>query len=197
MQNDFCEPNGSLGVKGSQEIVQPINELRKEKWDLIALSRDCHPDDHVSFAKNHDKEPFSGEITVERTGRKQMMWPVHCVEGSEGYKYHPDLKLEDSDLEVLKGRVKDWECYSAFGSEGEDTGLAKNLRDRGITKVVCVGLAFDYCVGSTAVDAAKEGFKTTLLSDHTKSVMPETHQVMVENLKAANVEVVTKEEYFK
>ena len=106
------------------------------------------------------------------------MWPDHCVQGSEGAKYHSDLILKDSDLEILKGTVEAVESYSGFGSSLDDTGLDEKLKAAGVTKVYCVGLAFDYCVGSTAEDAAKKGFTTYIVKDLTRSVAQDSAQKM-------------------
>ena len=102
------------------------------------------------------------------------MWPDHCVVGSKGAEYTPTLVRKDSDIEILKGTVKMVESYSGFGNELEDTGLSKILKDKGVTTVYCVGLAFDYCVGSTAESAAQEGFETYIIKEGTASVAQTT-----------------------
>ena len=104
----------------------------------------------VSFAENHPGEERFSKIVVKETGRDQIMWPTHCVQGSKGAEYHPNLVLKDTDIEILKGQLPLVESYSAFGDAGEDTKLAEILRRHGVTHVYCVGLAFDYCVGSMA-----------------------------------------------
>ena len=116
------------------------------------------------------------------------MWPDHCVEGTFGAEYHKDILIEDTDKEVLKGTTKMLECYSGFGDFGEDTGLKKILQDEDINEVYCCGLALDYCVGSTAVDSAKNGFTTFIFEDATRSVAEESEKTMRAKLKENNVE---------
>ena len=115
------------------------------------------------------------------------MWPDHCVQDSFGAQYHQDIVVKDSDIEVLKGQSKMIESYSGFGDYGEDTGLNQLLKDKNVSKVYCCGLAFDYCVGSTAVSAAQNGYSTFIFSDATKSVAPETHATMEEKVKQNNI----------
>lgn len=115
------------------------------------------------------------------------MWPTHCVQGSKGAEYHDKLTRKETDIEVLKGQIKMVESYSAFGDAGEDTKLAEILRSQGVTHVYCVGLAFDFCVGSTALSAADEGFKTFIIKDATRSVAPATEEEMGKRLEAKGV----------
>ena len=194
MQNDFCE-GGSLAVPGSLEILGFINHLRETNmFDLVITSRDWHPRNHVSFAENHPGEELFSKIVVKETGRDQIMWPVHCIQGSKGAEYHPDLVLKGTDIEILKGQMPMVESYSAFGDAGEDTKLAEILRKNGVTHVYCVGLAFDYCVGSTALSAAAEGFKTYIIKDATRSVASETEEIMSKRLEAAGVAAIRTHE---
>jgi len=159
-------------VKGSLDIIPIINKLRENpKFDYIITSRDWHGQDHVSFASNNGKELFSLQ-TIEETGREQVMWPDHCVQGTFGAEFHKDFVKKETDIDVLKGTLKMVETYSGFGSIelGEDTGLIKKFKELNIKNVYCCGLAFDYCVGSTACDSAKFGFNTYLIKDASKSV---------------------------
>lgn len=123
-----------------------------------------------------------------------MMWPTHCVQGSFGCEYHKDLVLKETDHEVLKGQIKMVESYSAFGNSGENTGLTEHLRNLGVTKCFCVGLAFDYCVGSTAEDGAKAMFNTYLIDDAAKAVNDATRETMNGRLKTAGVTVIKLDE---
>ena len=103
IQNDFCE-GGSLEVPGSLEILNLINHLRETSLlDLVIRSRDWHPKDHVSFVESHPSKQLFSKIVVEETGRDQIMWPTHCVQGTAGAEYHPKLAVKDSDIEILKG----------------------------------------------------------------------------------------------
>ena len=189
MQNDFCEPDGSLAVKGSLEIIPLINKLRESKnFDMIVTTRDWHAQNHVSFCSNHKDEKLFSLITVPETGRKQVMWPDHCVQGSKGSEYHPDIVIKETDTEVLKGQEKMVESYSGFGSEHENTGMTELLKKAGVTKTYSCGLAYDYCVGSTAESAANEGFDSYIIIDATRSVNEaETGKLMKERLLKAGV----------
>ena len=108
------------------------------------------------------------------------MWPDHCVEDTFGAEFHKDLDRADTDIKVLKGKMQWVETYSGFGSVdlGEDLGLVKQLKDKGVTEIYCCGLATDYCVGSTAIDSAKYGFKTYLIEDAARAVAPESRDSM-------------------
>ena len=177
MQNDFCE-GGSLAVNGSLDIIPTINELREKNFDYVVMTRDWHPQDHVSFCSNHEGQNLFSHIVVPETGRGQVMWPDHCVQGKRGAEFHPDVVVKDSDIQILKGQNKLVESYSGFGGDGEDTGLTEKLQSYGVTKVYVCGLAFDYCVGSTAESAAQAGFHTMLIQDATRSVAKETAEKM-------------------
>lgn len=202
MQNDFCEgyiddkdneikQPGSIAIEGSIPLIKKINELRcTQKFDYIITTRDFHPKKHVSFADTHQKM-VQTEIQVKETGLTQMLWPTHCVQGTHGCEYVPGLIIEEqNDIEILKGQLEFIDSYSAFGGMGEETNLAWNLRERFVKKVFCVGLAFDHCVGWTAVDAAHEGFETYLIKDATKSITPESEQNMAHQLDSVGVKVI-------
>lgn len=120
------------------------------------------------------------------------MWPDHCVQGSDGAKYHKDLLLKDSDIEISKGVKSKIDAISAFGSDAEDTGLLKRLVDLNVQKVYVVGLAYDFCVGYTAEDAAEEGFETYVVKDATRSVDADDQSLMDERLEEAGVKIVMK-----
>ncbi|NVO56125.1 bifunctional nicotinamidase/pyrazinamidase [Rhodobacteraceae bacterium B1Z28] len=159
VQNDFC-PGGALAVPGGDEIVAPINDMMDE-FDAVILTQDWHPADHSSFASSHaGKSPF--EMTDMPYG-PQVLWPDHCVQGSEGVDFHPDLRTH-ADLIIRKGFRPDIDSYSAFfeNDQKTPTGLKGYLDSRGITKLTLVGLATDFCVHYSAVDAAKLGFDVTV-----------------------------------
>ena len=125
MQNDFCD-GGSLAVTGSLDVIPLVNTLRTmPMFDYIIKTRDWHAQDHVSFCSNHPGKELFSLITVEETGRDQVMWPDHCVQGSFGSEYHKDVVHGENDIEVLKGQVKMVESYSGFGGNGEVTGLTE------------------------------------------------------------------------
>lgn len=118
------------------------------------------------------------------------MWPDHCVQNTEGAKYHKDLILKDTDIEISKGVKSKVDAVSAFGSDQEDTGLFKMLGDMKVSKVYVVGLAYDFCVGYTAEDAAEEGFETYVIKDATRSVDPDDESFMSQRLEEAGVKII-------
>lgn len=168
VQNDFCS-GGALAVEGGDEIVAPINALMAE-FDAVVLTQDWHPAGHSSFASQHaGKAPF--ELTEMPYG-PQVLWPDHCVQGSDGAAFYPQLETTRADLIIRKGFRPAIDSYSAFfeNDHATPTGLEGYLRSRGIDALVMVGLALDFCVGFSAVDAAKLGFDVTVLSDHCRAI---------------------------
>jgi nicotinamidase/pyrazinamidase len=159
VQNDFC-PGGALAVPEGDVIVPAINTMM-DKFDAVILTQDWHPAGHSSFASSHDgKAPFE---TVQMSYGVQVLWPDHCVQGSDGAAFHPDLRT-DADLIIRKGIRSAVDSYSAFfeNDQTTPTGLEGYLRTRGITKLTMVGLATDFCVHFSAVDAARLGFDVTV-----------------------------------
>ena len=167
-QNDFCE-GGALGVAGSGAIFPVINALKKnhELFSTIVISKDWHPKDHISFAETHQTHPFH-EIDI--WSGKQMMWPTHCVQDTFGSELSPMLEIDGTESYILKGDDKTEDSYSAFGTPKNPSGMDKLLKESKIEKVYVTGLALDYCVGSTALDAVKNGFEVVLVADATKPV---------------------------
>ncbi|WP_417677735.1 bifunctional nicotinamidase/pyrazinamidase [Pseudodonghicola sp.] len=160
VQNDFC-PGGALAVAEGDQIVRPINALMTE-FDAVILTQDWHPADHSSFAGNHPgKAPME---LIEMAYGTQVLWPDHCVIGSEGAEFHPDLDTSRADMILRKGFRPAIDSYSAFFENDRQTptGLEGSLRSRGIDKLTLVGLATDFCVNYSAVDAAKLGFEVTV-----------------------------------
>ncbi len=161
IQNDFC-PGGALAVAGGDEIVPAVNAMQKD-FAITVLTQDWHPAEHRSFAANHiGAEPFS---LTEMSYGPQVLWPTHCVQGSDGAEFHSDLDTQSADLIIRKGFRPAIDSYSAFFENDRvtSTGLAGYLRDRGVKDVTVVGLATDFCVRFSAVDAAKLGFNVTLI----------------------------------
>lgn len=188
IQKDFCE-GGSLAVAGGNSIVPKVNELMKNNnYDLIVATKDWHPANHKSFASQHGQEPFTNGVVG---GIKQMLWTDHCVKGSDGAELHDDLNDRMIDIMVTKGSNPNIDSYSAFyeNDKKTSTGLSELLKSRGITEVEIVGLALDVCVKASCEDAVKEGFKTTLLSDMSKAVVPEDVPSVLESLKSQGVEL--------
>ena len=160
VQNDFC-PNGALAVTGGDEIVTGINALMDE-FAAVILTQDWHPAGHSSFASTHPgKAPF--EMAQMPYG-PQVLWPDHCIQGSVGADFHPDLNSNRADMIVRKGFRPAIDSYSAFFENDHETptGLHGYLQERGISKLTMVGLATDFCVNFSAVDAAKLGYDVLL-----------------------------------
>ena len=151
VQNDFC-PNGALAVAGGDTIVQPIN-AEMDKFNTVVLTQDWHPTDHKSFASSHEyKKPF--DIVAMPYG-DQVLWPDHCIQGSVGAGFHPDLNHTRADVIIRKGSNPAVDSYSAFYENDKvtPTGLHGYLKNRDVTKLTLVGLATDYCVAFSALDA--------------------------------------------
>ncbi len=160
VQNDFC-PGGALAVTGGDEIVAPINAMMAE-FDAVILTQDWHPAGHSSFASQHPgKAPL--EMTEMPYG-PQVLWPDHCVQGSLGAAFHPRLDTDRAELIIRKGFRPGIDSYSAFFENDHETptGLEGYLRTRGIDRLTLVGLATDFCVNFSAVDAATLGFEVTV-----------------------------------
>jgi nicotinamidase/pyrazinamidase len=168
VQNDFC-PGGALAVPGGDEIVDGINALMYDA-SAVVLTQDWHPSDHSSFASQHDGlDPYA---LTEMPYGPQVLWPDHCVWGSEGARFHPKLHVDPADLIIRKGFRKEIDSYSAFFENDHQTptGLEGYLKTRGITKLTMVGLATDFCVNFSAVDAAKLGFDVTVKLDLCRAI---------------------------
>ncbi len=161
MQNDFC-PGGALAVDEGDRIVAPINAMM-DRFDAVILTQDWHSADHASFADNHPgAQPFS---QIRMPYGPQVLWPRHCVIGTSGADFHPELRLDRAQLILRKGFRRDIDSYSAFFENDHKTatGLWGYLRDRGLTELTFVGLAFDFCVAWSAQDAARLGFEVRVV----------------------------------
>jgi len=168
VQNDFCA-SGALEVNDGDAIVDGINELATQ-FSCVVTTQDWHPTGHSSFASSHQgKSPFD---IIKMPYGDQTLWPDHCVIGSKGAEFHPALDVTKAQLNVRKGFRSDIDSYSAFFENDHTTvtGLAGYLRDRQIDRVVCVGLAYDFCVRFSAEDARREGFKTVVLSSLCRAI---------------------------
>lgn len=168
MQNDFC-PAGALAVAGGDEIVNPINALMND-FDAVVLTQDWHPADHSSFADNHaGAAPYS---LVDMAYGPQVLWPRHCVQDTQGAAFHPALNTARADLILRKGFRAGIDSYSAFYENDRKTatGLHGYLRERGITEITLAGLATDFCVAYSALDAAKLGYKVTVRMDLSRGI---------------------------
>ena len=159
VQNDFC-PGGALAVAGGDEIVAQINN-RMADFDAVILTQDWHPAGHSSFASSHKADVFSN---IEMPYGPQVLWPDHCVQGSLGAAFHKDLATDRAELILRKGYRLGIDSYSAFfeNDRSTATGLEGYLNTRGVQDVTFVGLATDYCVAYSALDAARLGFAVSV-----------------------------------
>lgn len=167
VQNDFC-PGGALAVHEGDRIVPLINALQ-DHFELVVATQDWHPAGHQSFASSHGKQP--GEV-IDLNGLEQVLWPDHCVQGTEGAKFVDSLKLGKVDRIFQKGTDPQIDSYSGFYDNGhrKATGLAAYLREKKVSAVYVAGLATDYCVKFTCLDAVREGFETVLIKDACRGV---------------------------
>ena len=160
VQNDFCA-GGALEVPDGDAVVPRINAMLAD-YPVRVFTQDWHPAGHSSFASEHPgKSPME---TIEMPYGTQVLWPDHCIQGSRGAAFHPDLATDPADLIIRKGFRREIDSYSAFfeNDHTTPTGLEGYLRTRGVTKVVCAGLATDFCVNFSATDAARLGFETVV-----------------------------------
>jgi nicotinamidase/pyrazinamidase len=168
VQNDFC-PGGALAVPQGDAVVPVVNRLAQRFADVV-MTQDWHPSGHLSFASAHPgRRPFE---TIDLAYGAQTLWPDHCVQGSPGAAFHPGLALPQAELVVRKGFRKAIDSYSAFyeNDRRTPTGLAGYLRERGFRRVFLVGLATDFCVHYSAIDARREGFAAVLVEDGCRAI---------------------------
>ena len=168
VQNDFC-PGGALAVAQGDAIIAQINALMGQ-FQTVVLTQDWHPADHSSFAANHaGAAPFS---TVQMPYGAQTLWPSHCVQGTKGAEFHPALRSDLAQLVIRKGFRTGIDSYSALfeNDKTTPTGLDGYLRARGISALTLVGIATDYCVAFSALDAAAQGFDVTVLQDACRAI---------------------------
>ncbi len=186
VQNDFC-PGGALAVADGDAVVAPINALMAG-FATIVLTQDWHPADHASFAANHPSAvPFS--VTQMPYG-PQVLWPTHCVQGSVGAAFHPELQSNAAHLVIRKGFRPSIDSYSAFFENDRitPTGLEGYLRSRGVTQLTLTGLATDYCVAYSALDAARLGFGVVVRLDACRAIdLDGSLAVALEQMRAAGV----------
>jgi nicotinamidase/pyrazinamidase len=168
LQNDFCNL-GALAVEGGNEVIPVANKLM-DKFDLVVATQDWHPADHESFAAVHYfRKP--GQI-IDLHGLEQVLWTIHCVQGTFGAEFVQELNTEKITKVIQKGMDKTVDSYSGFYDNGRRgaTGLHDYLQSQGVTEVFIMGLALDYCVKFTAKDAVELGYKTNLILDGCRAV---------------------------
>ena len=189
LQNDFT-PGGSLAVPQGDDVIAVANRLMPA-YDLVVATQDWHPADHGSFAANHPGKAPGDTITLG--GLNQVLWPVHCVQNTPGAEFHPKLDRAGIRHVIQKGTDPAIDSYSGFFDNGhrQATGLAELLQARGATAVDVMGLALDYCVKFTALDAVKLGLTTTLLTEGCRAVnlAPGDGDRAVEAMKTAGVQI--------
>jgi nicotinamidase/pyrazinamidase len=162
-------PGGNLAVANADQIIPNINVLG-QYFNNIVLTQDWHPENHISFADNHSGKAVYDSIQLDYGS--QVLWPSHCVQGTADAELHPELNLPTAQLVIRKGTHAHIDSYSAFieADQKTTTGLAGYLKERGIDTVFIAGIATDFCVAWTAIDACKLGFKTYVISDATKGI---------------------------
>lgn len=168
VQNDFC-PGGRLAVAGGDLVVPVIHSIAP-RFEHIVLTQDWHPPDHRSFASTHPgKEPYD---QTEMPYGNQTLWPDHCVQGTRGAEFHPDLDLTRAELILRKGFRSEIDSYSAFfeNDRATATGLAGYLRERGLTRAFLCGLAYDFCVAYSALDARRLEFEAIVIRDACRGI---------------------------
>jgi len=168
VQNDFC-PGGALAVPEGHAVVEPINRLAP-LFSHIVLTQDWHPPDHSSFAGSHaGAQPYQ---TVQLAYGPQTLWPPHCVQGTTGADFHPELRLIKTELVLRKGFRPQIDSYSAFfeNDRTTPTGLAGYLAERGLTRAFFAGLAYDFCVGYSALDARRLGLEAFVVRDACRAI---------------------------
>lgn len=180
VQNDFL-PGGSLAVPEGDQIIEIINNIQPS-FDLVIATQDWHPENHSSFAVNHSgKKEF--EIIMLK-GQQQVLWPQHCVQGSKGAMFHPNLHLERAEGIFRKGMDAEIDSYSAFYDNAhlKSTGLTGYLKEKGATDLYFVGLAADFCVYFSILDALQDGFQATLIEDASRAIDPKEFEIAKKNI---------------
>ena len=182
IQNDFL-PGGRLAVPAGDEIITLVNALQPQ-FDLVVATQDWHPAGHQSFASSHAGRQQFEQIDLH--GLPQVLWPDHCTQASAGAALAPALQTKRIEAIFRKGMNPEIDSYSAFFDNGhrKSTGLADYLRGRGVTEVVVAGLAADYCVYYSALDALAAGFATTVATDATRAISPDGWAAAQADLRA-------------
>lgn len=185
VQNDFCT-GGALAVPEGEAVVPVINRLMPA-FQTVVLTQDWHPPGHSSFASTHGQEPFS---TTEMPYGTQVLWPDHCVQDGDGAAFHAGLDIRRGHMIQRKGMNPDLDSYSAFfeNDRKTTTGLAGWLRERGVSRLYCVGLATDFCVLYSALDARAQGFEVAVIEDACRGIdLEDSLAAAWEDMKNAGV----------
>ena len=190
LQNDFC-PGGALPVPEGDQVIAVANDVQRH-FQLVVATQDWHPPDHGSFAANHPgKRP--GDV-IQLAGLSQVLWPVHCVQGTPGAEFHPRLDRSAIARVFRKGTDPTIDSYSGIfdNAHRKSTGLAEYLKDQGVEQVTICGLATDYCAKFTALNAVELGFETWLIEDACRGVdlHPGDVRRAIEEIRARGVRVI-------
>lgn len=193
LQNDFC-PGGALEVPEGDSIVPIVNQLIG-RFQTVILTQDWHPEGHKSFASSHpDKSPFE---TIEMPYGTQVLWPDHCVQGSKGAAFHSDLNTDQAQLIIRKGFRTEIDSYSAFfeNDHSTSTGLHGYLKDLGLHDIYICGLASDFCVKWSVVDATKLGYNVNLITDATRGIdLDDSVEAAFKEMEESGARFLTSEE---
>ncbi|MCC5912873.1 MAG: bifunctional nicotinamidase/pyrazinamidase [Balneolaceae bacterium] len=196
IQNDFC-PGGALAVPNGDRIIPVVNRLI-DQFDTVIQTQDWHPAGHHSFASSHEgKNPYD---TTELDYGTQVLWPDHCVQGSKGAEFHPDLNSLKSQVVIRKGFRKGIDSYSTFFENDQETstGLTGYLKNRGITELYAVGLATDFCVKWSVLDGIREGFKLHIVKDAVAGInLNGSLDAAWREMKAAGTGILTSDQLLK
>ncbi|MFW6370670.1 MAG: bifunctional nicotinamidase/pyrazinamidase [Bacteroidota bacterium] len=189
IQLDFL-PGGALAVPKGDEIIPIVNKIQ-EKFELVVATQDWHPRNHISFASNHEnKKPLE---KINWRGIEQILWPDLCVQGSDGAEFHPQLEIKPVEAIFRKGMDREIDSYSAFydNKHQKNTGLAGYLRERKANHLFFCGLAADFCVYFSILDALKEGFSATLIEDATKPIDKDNFENIKKELIEKGCKIIT------
>jgi nicotinamidase/pyrazinamidase len=196
IQNDFC-PGGALAVPDGDKIVPTVNKL-VNVFDAVIQTQDWHPVGHSSFSSSHNgKDPYD---TVEMDYGTQVLWPDHCVQGSMGAEFHPELNTLKTQVIIRKGFRKAIDSYSTFFENDQETttGLTGYLKQRGITDLYTVGLATDFCVKWSILDGIDEGFNMYIVKDAVKGIdLDGSLDAAWDEMREKGVNIVTSDEFLK
>jgi len=197
VQNDFC-PGGALSVPEGDRVIEVIDRLQPA-FDLVVASQDWHPAEHGSFAANHPGTAPGQETLL--AGLRQVLWPVHCVQGTPGAEFHPGLDRSRIARVFRKGTDPNVDSYSALFDNGHraSTGLGEYLKSQGVTELYLCGLATDYCVKFTALDAVGLGFKTHVFEDACRGVdlRPGDVRQALDEMRRHGVEILHADAFLK
>lgn len=193
IQYDFLS-GGALEVPDGNAILPVVNRIQISAG-LVVATQDWHPEGHLSFASAHEgKKPFD---VIDLNGQEQVLWPDHCVQGSQGARFHESLETRSVETIFRKGMDREIDSYSGFYDNGhrKNTGLSGYLRDREVTRVVIAGLAADYCVYYTMLDALQEGFEVTLIEDATRPIDADAFSEKKREIREKGAKIMTADDW--